>query len=85
MILEVLRPFYLFNFNCSIFDSSDEFLTSLVYMDTSVNPNKLLGHVIIYEFDEKNAIYLDLGKFLFIVFILNSINQENILYKNVKI
>ena len=54
-------------------------------MDTSVNPNKLLGHVIIYEFDEKNAIYLDLGKFLFIVFILNSINQENILYKNVKI
>ena len=33
---------------------------------------------------KKNAVYLDLGKFLFIVFVLNSINQENILYKNVK-
>ena len=55
---------------CSIFDSSDEFLTSLVYMDTSVNPNKLLGHVIVNESEEKNAVDLDLGKILFICFFL---------------
>ena len=34
-------------------------------MDTSVNPNKLLGHVIVYESEEKNAVDLDLGKILF--------------------
>ena len=37
-------------------------------MDTSVNPNKLLGHVIVYESEEKNAVEFDLGNILFDVF-----------------
>ena len=61
-------------FNCSIFDSSDELPTSFVYMDTSVDPNKLLGHVLIYEHDEKNAVYLDLGKSLLIIRIFILVN-----------
>ena len=80
MVWEVLWPFYHFNFNCSIFDSCDELPTSLVYMDTSVNPNKLLGHVIVYESEEKSAVEFDLGKILFDVF-FNSFNQENIIIK----
>ena len=40
------------------------FLTSLVYMDTSVNPNKILGHVQVNEFDE-NSVVFDSGKFLY--------------------
>ena len=54
---------FLMNFNYSFGDSCDELPTSLVYLDTSVNPNKLLGHVKILELDEENAIELNLSKF----------------------
>ena len=53
-------------------------------MDTSVNPNKLLGHVIVYESEEKNAVDLDLGKILFICFF--KFNQtRKYINKNVKL
>ena len=54
---------FLINSNYSFDDSCDELPTSLVYLDTSVNPNKLLGHVKILELDEENAIELNLSKF----------------------
>ena len=53
------------NLNYSAGESCDELPTSLVYLDTSVNPHKLLGHVKIYKFykiDEENAVEFDLGK-----------------------
>ena len=59
------------NFNYSAGESCDELPTSLVYLDTSVNPHKLLGHVKIYkqmmiqtnlQLDEENAVEFDLGK-----------------------
>ena len=48
--------------------------TSLVYVDTSVNPHMLLGHVkvdkfdvesclLVFKADEENAVEFDLGKF----------------------
>ena len=54
------------NFNYSTCESCDELPTSLVYMDTSVNPNKLLGHVKIYKPDEENAVQFNHGKYYFL-------------------
>ena len=62
------------NFNYSVGESCDELPTSLVYLDTSVNPHKLLGHVkvnkfdvesclLVFKADEENAVEFDLGKF----------------------
>ena len=65
-----MLEFYM-NFNYSFVDSCDELPTSLVYLDTSVNPHKLLGHVKIYkqmmiqtnlQLDEESAVEFDLGK-----------------------
>ena len=53
----------LLNVNYSIGESCDELPTSLVYVDTSVNPHKILGHVEISEFREKKSIEIDYGKF----------------------
>ena len=50
------------NLNYSAGESCDELPTSLVYLDTSVNPHKLLGHVKIYKIDEENAVEFDFGK-----------------------
>ena len=55
----------LLNFLYSVSESSDKLPTSLVYFDTSVNPNKLLGHVKIYEFDEENSVKFDYGNIVF--------------------
>ena len=52
----------LLDYNYSTGNSCDELPTSLVYLDTSVNPHKLLGHVKIYKIDEENAVEFDLGK-----------------------
>ena len=60
-------------FNSSTGDSCDELLTSLVYLDTSVNPHKLLGHVQINKYVKENAVELDLCKFQFIIFFNKSI------------
>ena len=38
----------------SVSKSSDELPISLVYLDTSINPNKLLGHVEIDKCCRKN-------------------------------
>ena len=57
-------------FNSSTGDSCDKLPTSLVYLDTSVSPHNLLGHVQIDKFVEKNAVELDLGKFQFTIFFL---------------
>ena len=54
---------FLINSNYSFDDSCDELPTSLVYLDTSVNPHKLLGHVQIKKFVEENALELNSGKF----------------------
>ena len=53
----------LLNFNSCTGDSSDELPTSFVYLDTSVSPHKLLGHVKIDKSVEENAVQLDFGKF----------------------
>ena len=54
------------NFSYRIDESCDELPTSLVYLDTSVNPNKLLGYVKIYEPDEENAVQFNHGKYFFL-------------------
>ena len=59
----------LLNFNSSTGDSCNELPTSLVYLDTSVSPHNLLGHVQIDKFVEENAVELDLGKFQFTIFL----------------
>ena len=42
----------------------DDFPTSLAYMDTSVNPNKFIGHVLVEKRDEEiKSLELDLGEF----------------------
>ena len=53
----------LLNFNSSTGNLCDELPTSLVYLDTSVSPHKLLGHVKIDKSVEENAVQLDFGKF----------------------
>ena len=46
-------------------ESCDELPTSLVYMDTSVTPNKLHGHVKISKSDEiENSVQFDNGKYI---------------------
>ena len=60
------------NFLYSVSESSDKLPTSLVYLDTSVNPNKLLGHVKIYEADEENAVKFDYGKYCFLCFFIQN-------------
>ena len=57
-------------FNSSTDDSKNQLPTSLVYLDTSVNPHKLLGHVQIKKFVEENAVELNFGKFQFIILFL---------------
>ena len=55
------------NFICSVSKSCDKLPTSLVYLDTSVNPYKFLGHVQVYKAGhEKNAVHFDLGKYCFL-------------------
>ena len=56
----------LLNVNYSIGESCDELPTSLVYVDTSVNPNKLLGHVKIDEAEEEYAVFFNHGKCYFL-------------------
>ena len=47
----------------------DELPTSLVYMDTSVVPHKVLGHVLVEKmvdvekYDEESRVEFDLGTF----------------------
>ena len=44
-------------------ESCDELPTSLVYMDTSATPHKVIGHVLVEKSDDyKNAVEFDLGK-----------------------
>ena len=50
----------------SVSESSDKLPTSLVYLDTFINPNKLLGHLQIYKADEKNAVQFHHGKHYFL-------------------
>ena len=46
-------------------NSGDELSTSLVYMDTSVVPHKLLGHVLVENISRfKSGVEFDLGKSL---------------------
>ena len=54
------------NLNYSAGESCEEFPTSLVYLDTSVNPNELLGHVLVYKAGEENSVKFDLGKYCFL-------------------
>ena len=49
-------------------ESCDELPTSLVYMDTSVVPHKLLGHVLVEKMKNiKNVVEFDLGMYNIIV------------------
>ena len=42
--------------------SCDDIPTSLVYMDTSVNPHKILGHTLVTKLEcRNNAVEFDLG------------------------
>ena len=44
--------------------SSKELFTSLVYMDTSMTPHKVIGHVLAEKLvDKNNAVGFDLSKF----------------------
>ena len=46
-------------------ESCDELATSLAYIDTSVAPHMLLGHVQVKKLEEKkNSVEFDYGKFL---------------------
>ena len=55
---------YIYSF-CESFDNDP---TSLVYMDTTVNPPKILGKLQVYKFEErKNSVEFYDGKFLFMV------------------
>ena len=57
MVVSTIDMFYSFGESC------DELPTSLVYIDTSVTPNKLHGHVKISKSDEiENAVRFDDGK-----------------------
>ena len=41
----------------------DELPTSLVYIDTSATPHKVIGHVLVEKSDDyENAVEFDLGK-----------------------
>ena len=45
-------------------ESGMELFTSLVYMNTSVIPHKVVGHVLAEKLVDKNdAVEFDLGKF----------------------
>ena len=47
--------------------SCDEFPTSLVYMDTSATPHKVIGHVLAEKIvDIRNAVEFDMGKCILI-------------------
>ena len=51
----------------------DDLPTSLAYMDTSVNPNKFIGHVLVEKCDEEiKSLELGLNEFFFANFALQS-------------
>ena len=58
----LLKNIYSF---CESFENDP---TSLVYIDTSVNPHKILGQLEVHKFDKRrNAVEFDNGKFLFMI------------------
>ena len=69
------------NFICSVSKSCDKLPTSLVYLDTSVNPNKFLGHVLVYKAYEENAVKFDYGKYFCFIVPLSKIN----IYRKIRV
>ena len=55
--------------------SSDNFPISLIYMDTSSNPHKLLGHIWLDKMSyKKNALFVQTGYNAVIKLLLNTSN-----------